>query len=79
MLIGIDLFNKLDMLQKTGHLYILEIYICFDKSLILTDCNGIKNSHDRRNFRDSNMITNCPLGNPILYPSRMPSVKLKPV
>lgn len=64
--------------RKTGEMYIFEIRICFSKSLSLADCDGIKETRGGRNFWSSNVITNCPLGTPILYPSTVPSPNRKP-
>lgn len=65
------------MLQNTGQMYIIEVRICFDKSLNIADCNGIKGTRGGRNFWSSSVITNCPLGTPVLYPSTVPSPNRK--
>lgn len=67
------------MLQNTGRLYIFEIRICFDKSLNLADCDGIKGTRGGRNLWATDVITNCPLGTPVLYPSTVPSPNRKPL
>ncbi|XP_020295007.1 ribonuclease Oy [Pseudomyrmex gracilis] len=47
--------------RKTGESYVLEIRICFDKTLRLTDCNGVYE-----------FPTNCDRTEPIIYPSYVP-------
>ncbi|XP_012222273.1 ribonuclease Oy isoform X2 [Linepithema humile] len=47
--------------EKTGESYVNEIRICFDKSLQLTNCDGIYN-----------FPTNCDRNKQIIYPSYVP-------
>uniref|UniRef100_A0A1B6I0C2 Uncharacterized protein n=1 Tax=Homalodisca liturata TaxID=320908 RepID=A0A1B6I0C2_9HEMI len=61
--------------KKTGQYYLQEIRICFDKSLQLTDCDGIRS---RRMFRWQ-PLGNCPNEKPIFYPSTIPPRSRKPL
>ncbi|XP_011704178.1 PREDICTED: ribonuclease Oy [Wasmannia auropunctata] len=47
---------------KKNESYVIEIRICFDKTLQLVDCDGIYN-----------FPTNCDKSKPIIYPSRVPT------
>lgn len=48
-------------------IFLSEIRICFNKSLSLTDCDGVTQEIDNNKF-----ITNCDLAKPILYLSTVP-------
>ncbi|KAG8257720.1 ribonuclease T2 activity protein [Homalodisca vitripennis] len=61
--------------KKTGQYYLQEIRICFDKSLQLTDCDGIRS---RRMFRWQ-PLGNCPNEKPIFYPNTIPPRSRKPL
>ncbi|XP_012527579.1 ribonuclease Oy [Monomorium pharaonis] len=49
------------VVDKNGESYVVEIRICFDKTLQLIDCDGIHN-----------FPTNCNRNKEIIYPSRVP-------
>ncbi|KAG8223489.1 hypothetical protein J437_LFUL004957 [Ladona fulva] len=51
---------------ETNEEYILEIRICFDKSLELVDCDGINV------LGTKGSLTNCPGGEPIFYLNKVP-------
>lgn len=57
--------------------FLSEIRICFNKSLELTDCDGVMSDDMVAiDYMFGKIITNCPLGKPILYPSVVPKSRL---
>jgi hypothetical protein len=62
-------------LQKTKETFLLEIRICFDKNLTLTDCDGIKGASDPV----TGIKTNCPLNKTFVYPGTLPPEYEKPL
>lgn len=61
--------------QKTKQYYLQEIRICFDKNLVLTNCDGVR---VRQQFHWV-PLGNCPNDKPILYPNSVPSPSRKPL
>lgn len=49
---------------------LFEIRICFDKSLNLTNCNGIMKT--RQDTTKTHSLTNCDVKKPILYLDYVP-------
>ncbi|XP_047119185.1 ribonuclease Oy [Schistocerca piceifrons] len=65
--LGVD--PDIQCIEDKGNAYLFEIRICFNKTLELVDCDGIK----MKTSMDS-LITNCPHDKPIFYPSKLPSL-----
>ncbi|XP_054261825.1 ribonuclease Oy-like [Macrosteles quadrilineatus] len=61
--------------KKTKQYYLQEIRICFDKSINLVDCDGIKLHHSFHWQPNGN----CPLDKPIFYPATVPPPSRKPL
>lgn len=58
----------------TGKSYMFEIRICFNKSLELVDCDGIKLSKGNFNLSKDKLI-HCDVTKPLQYPSVVPQVR----
>ncbi|XP_077286056.1 ribonuclease X25 [Arctopsyche grandis] len=58
----------------SGKSYMFEIRICFNKSMELVDCDGIKLSGERSILRGDKLI-HCDLTKPVEYPSVVPPIK----
>lgn len=62
----------------TQESYLNEIRICFDKSLQLTDCNGIAEEIQvSLNDPEQKILTNCDLNRLVSYPSKLPPAHIK--
>ncbi|XP_064548188.1 ribonuclease Oy [Drosophila montana] len=58
--------------------YLSEIRICFDKTLELIDCDGVKlGDVVAINYPGGTVNTNCHIGNPVHYPSLVPPLLRK--
>ncbi|XP_068142957.1 ribonuclease T2 [Drosophila tropicalis] len=58
--------------------YLSEIRICFNKSLELIDCDGVKMGDARPiHYPSGSVITNCHIGSPVHYPSLLPPLLRK--
>ncbi|XP_055846875.1 ribonuclease Oy [Episyrphus balteatus] len=55
--------------------YLAEIRICFDKSLQLIDCDGVRFDQVSIDYPMGKVNTNCHVSKPIFYPSMVPPVE----
>lgn len=63
---------------KHGISYLSEIRICFNKSLELIDCDGVKLGDVKPiNYPGGTVNTNCHIGSPVHYPSLVPTLQRK--
>lgn len=54
--------------KRSGNPYVVEIRICFNRSLELVNCDGIKFYAEGKD----NVITNCQHDEPVWYPNVVP-------
>lgn len=58
--------------KETKLQFLNEIRICFNKTLELTDCDGILFEAVAIDYPDGKVITNCNMNKPIIYPGTVP-------